>query len=242
VNLQDGGRQRDYVLHVPPGYDGIQPLPLVLDIHGYTSFATEQLDRSKWDDMADKETFIVVAPDGVDEAWNAGGLGNSDIDDVAFIRAVVAKVASDLCIDEKRVYATGHSNGGAMTHKLGCEAADLFAAIAPICGWTSGSCNPSRPIAVAAVRALDDTTVQYNGGGIAPSAQADLDVWLGADQCAAMPVVASHDDVCTTHTECVAGTQVMECHPHGNHNFFYATNNLLVPDTIWPFFKQFALP
>ncbi len=230
------------MLHVPTGYDGTRQLPLVLDIHGYTSFATEQLDRSKWDEMADKETFVVVAPDGVDEAWNAGGLGDSSIDDVGFIRAVVDDVASKLCIDEKRVYATGHSNGGAMTHKLGCEAADLFAAIAPICGWTSGSCNPSRPIAVAAVRALEDSTVQYNGGGIAPSAEADLAVWLNADECADMPVVSSHDDVCTTHTACVSGTQVMECHPHGNHNFFYATDNLLVPDTIWPFFKQFALP
>jgi poly(3-hydroxybutyrate) depolymerase len=217
-------------------------LPLVLDIHGYTSFATEQLDRSKWDDMADAETFIVVAPNGVDEAWSAGGLGDASIDDVAFIRAVVEEVASELCIDEKRVYATGHSNGGAMTHKLGCEAADLFAGIAPIAGWTSGSCNPSRPIAVAAVRALGDSTVQYEGGGIAPSAEADLAIWLQANECADMPVETSHGDVCTTHTECTAGTQVMECHPEGEHNFFYATDNLLVPDTIWPFFEQFALP
>lgn len=214
----------------------------VLDIHGFSSFATEQLDRSKWDDMADAETFVVVAPDGVDRAWNAGGLGSADIDDVAFIRAVVEEVTSELCIDEKRVYATGHSNGGAMTHKLGCEAADILAAIAPICGWTSGSCKPSRAIAVAAVRSLQDGTVQYNGGGIAPSAQADLDVWLGANQCADTPVVASHGDDCTTYTECVDGTQVMECHPPGGHDFFYATDNLLVPDTIWPFFEQFALP
>jgi len=192
--------------------------------------------------MADAETFVVVAPDGVDRAWNAGGLGSAGIDDVAFIRAVVEEVTSKLCIDEKRVYATGHSNGGAMTHKLGCEAADILAAIAPICGWTSGSCKPSRAIAVAAIRSLQDGTVQYNGGGIAPSAQADLDVWLGANQCADTPVVASHGDDCTTYTECVDGTQVMEGHPPGGHDFFYATDNLLVPDTIWPFFEQFALP
>lgn len=48
--------------------------------------------------------------------------------------------------------------------------------------------------------------------------------------------------MCTTHTACTAGTQVMECHPEGGHNFFYATDNLLVPDTVWPFFKQFSLP
>lgn len=241
VQVQHDGRQRSYVLHVPSGYNGRDRLPLVFDIHGYSSFATEQLDRSKWDEMADRETFIVVAPDGVDKAWNAGGLGNANIDDVGFIRSLLDGVESELCIDATRVYATGHSNGGAMTHKLGCQAADLFAAIAPISGWTSGECKPSRPIAVAAVRSLEDGTVRYNGGGVAPSAAADLEVWLAANQCADMPLVAGHGDTCTTHTECEDGTQVMECHPHGDHNFFYATDNLLVPDTIWPFFAQFAL-
>jgi hypothetical protein len=75
---------------------------------------------------------------------------------------------------------------------------------------------------VAALRSLEDSTVQYEGGGIAPSAEADLAIWLQANECADMPVAASHGDVCTTHTECLAGTQVMECHPHGEHNLFYA--------------------
>lgn len=245
MNMEHDGNNRDYVLHVPTGYDGIQRLPLVVNIHGFSSWATEELDRSKWDEMGDRENFVVVAPNGMGDpkAWNAGGLGGGH-DDVGFIRTVVEEVASELCIDEKRIFVSGHSNGGAMTHKLGCQAADIFAAIAPICGWTvpAEECNPARPIPVAAVRSLDDTTVRYEGGGIAPSAAADLDRWLQANDCADTPLVASHDGVCNTYTSCAAGTQVMECHPRGEHNFYYATDNLLLPDTLWPFFREFVLP
>lgn len=247
IELEHGGTQRDYVQHVPTGYDGTQRLPLVVDIHGYTSWAAQQLERDKWDAMADKEKFVVVAPDGIDKSWNAGNCcGSSKADDVGFIRALVERASSELCIDPKRVYATGHSNGGMMAFRLGCEAADVFAAIAPVCGTTMpATCKPSRPISVAAIRALEDATVRYDGGGFVSSAKADLDEWLGFDECADTPVVPSHDGVCTTHTGCAGGTNVMECHPHGGHGFFYSTDNadnVLVPDTVWPFFKQFALP
>jgi poly(3-hydroxybutyrate) depolymerase len=244
VNIQHDGNNRDYVLVVPPGYDGKEPLPLVVNLHGGSSFATEELDRSKWDKLGAQEHFVVVAPNGIDKSWNAG-FGDDGRDDVGFIRAVVTKVATDLCIDKKRVFVTGHSNGGAMTHKLGCEAADIFAAMAPICGWTEQgkACNPARPLAVAAVRALNDTTVRYEGGGNAPSAAQDLQRWLDADQCADMPVVSSNNNTCTTHTSCKDETQVMECHPPGNHGFYYsASNQFLLPQALWPFFKQFSLP
>jgi polyhydroxybutyrate depolymerase len=244
VNIEHDGNNRDYVLFVPTGYDGTEPLPLVVNLHGGSSFATEELDRSKWDKMGEQEDFVVVAPNGIGKSWNAG-FGDDGRDDVGFIRAVVADIVADLCVDKKRVYVTGHSNGGAMTHKLGCEAADIFAAMAPICGWTEKgkACNPARALAVAAVRALDDPTVKYEGGGNAPSAEEDLQRWLDADQCADMPVVSSYENTCTTHTSCKDGTQVMECHPPGQHGFYYSANNkFLLPQALWPFFEQFRLP
>jgi len=246
VTMQYGDVARDYVLHIPPSYDGTEPLPLVFDVHGYTSFATEQLMRSKWDQMADRENFVLIDPDGMNKSWNAGNCcGGNDNDDVGFFRELVKKATAELCIDSKRVYVSGHSNGGAMTYRLACEAADIFAAAAPVCGWTGiDPCQPSRAIPILEIRALDDGVVLYDGGGIAASAASDLNLWLGLDGCADTPVASSQDGVCTAHTSCAAGTQVMECHPHGNHDFFYATNpdDLLVPDTAWPFFKQFSLP
>ena len=246
VNMQFGGVARDYVLHIPPGYDGSKKVPLVFDVHGYTSYATEQLTRSKWDNLSDKEGFVLIAPDGVGKSWNAGNCCGSSADDVGFFREMVKKASTELCIDTKRVYMSGHSNGGSMAYRLACEAADLFAAVNPVCGWMGlSSCKPSRPIAILEIRALEDGTVPYNGGGTSGSAASDLKTWLDLDMCAATPVQPSANGVCTTHTSCSGAAQVMECHPHGNHNFFYSSNNtdhLLVPDTAWPFFKQFSLP
>ncbi len=238
------------------GYDGSKRAALVIDLHGYTSWASEQADRSKWGAKADSEGFILVDPDGVDMSWNAGiCCGNaqtSNVDDVAFMREVVARVSTSLCVDPKRVYLSGHSNGGLMTFALGCQAADLFAAIAPVAGVTPdpSSCHPSRPVPVAMIRALQDGTVPYEGRGSGvsrfQSAQEDLDTWKALNQCADAPVVASHDGVCQTYTQCAAGTEVELCSPRGDHLFFFADasgnpDNLLVPDTAWDFFSRHSL-
>jgi len=240
VNLQSGGMNRSYLLHVPPGYDGTKAVPLVFDVHGYTSFASEQMMRSKWDKMADKEGFVLIEPDGVNKSWNAGSCcGGNKQDDVKFFRDMVTKATAELCIDSKRVYVSGHSNGGMMTYALACEAADIFAAVAPVCGISmspSGSCKPARPIPVLAIRGLNDGTVTIN------TADADINTWLSNDKCAKDQVTSS--GVCKTYGSCAAGTKVMDCRPRGDHNFFYANNpdNYLVPDNAWPFFKQFVLP
>ena len=238
VNLQSGGVNRSYLLHIPPGYDGTRPLALVLDVHGYSSFASEQLVRSKWDQLADKEGFVLIEPEGVDRSWNAGSCcGGNNQDDVKYFRDVVAKAAAELCIDEKRVYVSGHSNGGAMAYRLACEAADIFAAAAPVCGWmTVNTCNPARPIPMLEIRGLNDGTVNISG------ADADVSEWLSNNNCAQDQVTTS--GVCKTYTSCEGGTQVVDCRPRGGHDFFYANNpdNYLVPDNAWPFFKQFSLP
>jgi poly(3-hydroxybutyrate) depolymerase len=237
VTLKSGGMDRTYLLHIPPGYDGSKALPLVFDIHGYTSFASEQLMRSKWDKMADKESFVLIDPEGVNKSWNAGSCCGGAADDVKYFRDVVAKATAELCIDKKRIYVSGHSNGGAMTHRLACEAADIFAAAAPVCGWmTINNCSPVRPVPILSIRGLNDGTVKID------TADGDINEWLANDECAKDQVTTS--GVCKTYGSCKAGTQVMDCRPRGDHNFFYANNpdNYLVPDNAWPFFKQFSLP
>jgi polyhydroxybutyrate depolymerase len=59
---------------------------------------------------------------------------------------VVARLQQDACIDAKRIYATGLSNGGAMAHLLGCRAADLFAATAPV---SMGNGTPDPALSAA---------------------------------------------------------------------------------------------
>src|SRR5262245_49476876 len=87
---------RVYDLHVPAGVSRGDPMPLVVDIHAFTRNKEDQARRSGFKSLADANGFLVAYPQGINNQWNAGDaimLGDPDIDDVAFIRAVVADVA-----------------------------------------------------------------------------------------------------------------------------------------------------
>ena len=142
------------------------------------------------DRVAHAAGMVVVFPNGSDapaarllsrgglRTWNAGGGRDGavcvsgmacrrGVDDVAYIRALLADVGSRVAVDPKRVFATGFSNGAALAHRLACEAADLFAAVAPVSGENQAalaSCTPSRPIAVLVIHGTLDRCWPYTGG------------------------------------------------------------------------------
>jgi polyhydroxybutyrate depolymerase len=113
--LESGGRMRSYLVHVPASYDGSTAVPLVLDFHGLGSNAVQQRAISGMVAISDREGFLLVHPDGIDNAWNAGMCCSTATDDVEFVRALVATVSSQANVEASRVYATGLSNGGAMS-------------------------------------------------------------------------------------------------------------------------------
>ncbi len=156
LTLASGGLEREYTLYVPDSYDGSEPVPLVLSLHGFLSNRFQQQAWSQWDTLADEENFIAVFPQGTGELtrWNAGRIAFNEgngADDVAFIRDLIGHISDEWCIDSARVYVTGLSNGGGMSNRLACEASDLFAAVGPVSGaYTEfeGGCNPTRPVPV----------------------------------------------------------------------------------------------
>ena len=109
------------------------PVPLVLDWHGLGSSGAGQEAISGYKALSDQEGFIIAWPDGIDQAWNIGPCCTTSrsVDDLGFARAIVDDVKKRVCIDPKRVYADGYSMGGGMSHYLACNAADIFAAVAP---------------------------------------------------------------------------------------------------------------
>jgi len=211
VTLSHDGVDRMYIVHVPASYAGRTRVPLVVDLHGLASNAAQQEALSGWREKADAVGFIVIYPDGINASWNGGSLccGHSlasNVDDEGFVRAAVAKVEQDACIDTKRVYATGLSNGGAMAHLLACRAADVFAASAPVSmGNGTMPCQPSRPISVVMFRGTSDPLVPYDGGFL-PSAQADFTQWRGLDSCTGQPA-ATHG-ICNTSSTCQVETRL----------------------------------
>ena len=147
-SLQFQGRKRTYLVHVPPSYNGSRPVPLVLVLHGGMGNAAGTEKLTGMSAKADKEGFIVVYPDGTGLlgdrilTWNVGfGFGyalRKNVDDVGFMKALVANLGTKYSIDRARVYATGISNGGMMSYRLASDASDVFAAVAPVCGSAAG--------------------------------------------------------------------------------------------------------
>jgi polyhydroxybutyrate depolymerase len=245
LSIVHDGEERTYIVHVPDDLDSGVPVPLVVDMHGLTSSATQQSAISGWRQKADAEGFIVVHPQGLDASWNGGDLccGTSQsqgVDDEGFIRAMVAQLVQDACIDEKRIYATGLSNGGAMSHLLACDAADLFAASAPVSmGNGTRPCEPSRPISVVMTRGTQDRLVAFNGG-LFPSAQADFEQWAALNGCQGEPQPA--DELCQVFNDCDGGVEVKLCALAAGHVLYSNSQDFSVPDVVWQTFERQRLP
>ena len=185
---------REYILRLPPDYDGTQAIPVVVGFHGgggkkegFVRTGCSEGDTSSSNclsSLADREGFALVLPDGVDgrglrgRSWNAGGGADgfrcvggeacaTDSDDVAYFDDLVTELRRAVRLDDRRIFAMGMSNGGAMAHRLACERADVVASIAAVSGanqaLASPGCVPSRPIAVLHVHGTEDPCWGYDG-------------------------------------------------------------------------------
>jgi polyhydroxybutyrate depolymerase len=255
--LAFGGLSRSYLLHVPASYDGATAVPLVLDFHGYTSNATQQRGISGMVAVSNREGFLLVHPDGIGHAWNAGlCCPGAAPDDVGFIRAVVAAVAAEGNVDAGRVYATGLSNGGAISQRLACDAADLFAATAPMAFPVPfrplSQCHPVRPIPVLTFMGLVDVLVRYDGG-LFPSAPATFDYWHDLDDCSGTSpdvVVTQGDSRCETYTQCASGVEAGLCSITAqtfggtsvDGHILYLNDDFVLAEVAWAFLSRFRLP
>ena len=209
------GRTRTYLLHIPPQYDDSKSFPLVIALHGGGGNSKNMMEKTGFNNLSDEKGFIVVYPDGVGRfknrllTWNAGyccgyALDNN-IDDVGFIRALIENLQENFNIDLKRIYITGHSNGGMMTYRLGAELSDIIAAIAPVAGTIGGKetensslyiiPEPIYPVSVIALHGLLDEHVPYNGGhgNNSSGSRIDLSVnesisfWVEHNECITTP-------------------------------------------------------
>jgi polyhydroxybutyrate depolymerase len=251
MSIMIGGRNRTFLVHVPPSYTGLIPVPLVLDLHGLGSNSSQQAGLSGFREKSDEAGFIVAWPQGVRNSWNAYGCcGTADflrIDDPAFLRAVVGRLGQLGSIDDSRIYITGLSNGGFMTHRMACEAADIFAAAAPVSAplnTNALTCRPSRPITVVAFHGLNDGIVPY-GGGIFQSAQNSLTTWASIDGCAGGRTVFDLPGParCETFETCNGGAEAGLCSLNSGHIAYTGQTDLNIADYIWDnVFSPHTLP
>ena len=216
---------------------------------------TTQETLTQMDPKADTEGFIVVYPLATGSydtkdlyAWNAGACcGNAvtnKVDDVGFARAIVQYMELHACIDTQRVFATGFSNGGRLAYRLGCEAADMFAAIAPVAGiksfpdlMNSPGCKPSRPVPLLDVVGTADPEHLAAQPG-------QVKEWVAFDSCTDATPVQSYSmnkHVCHTYSQCQASTSVTYCTVNGAPHTWPIVTGFNTTDQVWDLFKRSSL-
>lgn len=169
------GRERHYRIHVPDRIDRERPVPLVLFLHGGGGNA-DVASRMGMTAVASRQGFIVVYPEAIEQHWNDGRDAqlfrehDKQIDDVAFITALVDSICGDHPIDRDRIFVAGVSNGGFMSQRLAIEKSELFAAagilIATMAEPLGVDFAPQHPVSMLFMNGTDDPLVPYHGGEV----------------------------------------------------------------------------
>lgn len=237
------GRKRTYLLHIPYGFDTKREYPLLLGFHGGGGSGEKFAGQTGFNAYADKEGFIEVFPDGIEHNWNDGrdttDAYKAGVDDVKFVRTLVEDLKTKLPIDKKRIYATGVSNGGIFSHRLGCEMGDMFAAIGSVVASLATNlisrCNPSASLSVLAIQGSVDPfmpleggdtehkTLKIGDGGFVESANSTMKFWAIKNKCIPFPITTRlplqiNDGTWVeqiTYAQCVDSTEVRYYIVHG---------------------------
>lgn len=193
----DAGRG-PVLVNVPPGYSSNTPAPLVVLLHGYGSSGAAQEAYMQFTPLSDAKGFLFVAPDGLKDSsgaqyWNATNACcdfESNTDDSGYLRSLIELIQKNLRVDAKRIFVTGHSNGGFMSYRMACDHSDLIAAIAPLAGVTwldPAMCAPKNPVSVLHMHGTQDATIRYDGGCLGeecyPGAVESIDMWGVFNKC-----------------------------------------------------------
>ena len=245
--LASGQRQRTYRLFVPPGYDGHQRLPVVLDLHGSGGTAADQARTSGLEALSAGDPFIVATLEAEGGRWNVP-VQEGRADDVVYVSDVIDHVAAQLCTDETRVYATGFSGGGRMSSLLGCALGSRIAAIAPVSGLRFPAPCAGRPIPVMAFHGLADPQNPYDGHAVGRGAEWQesvpdaLAAWAGRDRCKGNVVLDDPPGPLSTmrYDGCADGAEVRLIRIDGlGHR--WTRDEIDTTAAMWQFFKSHRL-
>jgi len=251
ATISFGGLERTYVVAMPDSCRSA--CPLVLDLHGYQGSGSRIARHSGIRAQAQAAGYVAVFPDGIANSWNAGrgpyggccGVAMKDkVDDVAFLKDVVARVAAAYPVDRSRVYVTGWSNGCAMAQRLLAEASEVFAA---------GACTGhflltmqkslARPVSVTEIHGRDDDS--YREADDHTGARENAARWAALDRCAAAPVHArvGRDSDIATWSGCAGGVRVrLVTLAHTGHDTYGNDEGVDVAGLMWDSVRDERLP
>ncbi len=202
-SIMSNNIMRKYRLYVPAIYTGSQSVPLILNLHGYTSNALQQQLYSNFMPIADTANFLMVYPEGKaplgSQYWNAGFGGTEN--DVLFMSDLIDSLKLTYNIDLNSIYSCGMSNGGIMSYYLACNLPNRIAAIASVTGSmlkTWFSCAPSRPFPIMEIHGTADGTVNYLGDATFAPIDSVVKKWSSHNNCNPAPTTFSVPNISLT--------------------------------------------
>ncbi|MDB2457088.1 alpha/beta hydrolase-fold protein [Flavobacteriaceae bacterium] len=244
------GETREYILYIPSSYRSSNPVPVVLNFHGFGGSASEYSSYADMREEAEANSFILVYPQGSclnnTSHWNpcpVGGDNKSTADDLGFIDSLISKISNEYSIDNQRVYAVGYSNGGMMAYGLANYKSNLIAAVASVSGvqLSCGSSN-SSPMPVVHLHGTSDDVIPYEGNNDYNSAQSVLDYWINFNNTAIQPDVNSESTVeHYIYSQGDDGVRVEHFKYIGGEHIWFNTNyqGKSTSQIIWNFVSRF---
>lgn len=257
------GLERTVQLHLPDGYRSDRAWPVVLVFHGRGNTGAGTEAFSGLDALPAIVAYgngVVGTGDGDRQAWEGAPYSAPGVDDIAYTNDLLDTLESDLCVDTRRVYATGKSNGAGFTGILACELSDRIAAVAPVAAAFYGTghpgCAPRRPVPVIEFHGTADATIPYDGDadrGL-PVIQDWSAAWAERNGCATGPRVEETAADVTTYrwTRCDRGGDVTHVAVLGGGHTWpgedsysgggYATHSIEAHEVMWEFLRDERLP
>jgi polyhydroxybutyrate depolymerase len=241
---------RDYLLYVPES--ATDESPLVIALHGFGSNMTQFSQLTGWYSIADEQGAVIAFPQGFRSRWYANIFDDEDIDDVLFIRDLLADIRTYTCFDA--VYVTGFSNGGGMTERIACEMSADIRAIGIVAGAVNADfemCQPQNPIPLIAFHGVEDSVVPYEGLVTGVLALPDIPTWAESwarrNDCDGDATIQTITDGIqqVAYTDCAANV-LLYVVESGQHDWFGAASvrvqtDIHATEMIWAFFMENTL-
>ena len=261
-SMDIGGVNRTYVQYLPTGFDSsTESLPVVICLHGLGDVSTN-IANIGFNQIGDTARFISVYPQGLNNAFGNSSWANgtaflsSTADDIGFFHALIDEMVLTHNADPARIYVTGFSMGGIMSHKLACEMNNRVAAIGSMSGTMSTedltNCAPTYKTPLIHFHGTADATVPYDASPL-PSLElvpATIDFWRGVHTCAATADSTQLADIASdgytvdrfVYQTCDPIESVELWRINGaDHEYFYQpVNDFTESVEIWLFFRQWS--
>jgi len=226
VTLSIGTGPRTALVHHPDSAGAGAPLVVVL--HGETGSAQQARDEYGWNELADRDGFVVAYPNSVGNTWNlspacCGQAHANHLNDIGFLHQLVSTIGKTDFIARSRVFAVGFSDGATLAYTWACSLPGELAGIGPVAGLLVVGCPTVAPVSVAAVRGAADHTVllasasrPHSPRGSSPAAgpamdqqrspslEATLALFRAIDGCPTIPETTTIPPVTQRSWTCVA--------------------------------------